>query len=196
MSMTDADPTRPWHRFPARLLAARLAAGMKQSELAAACKKGGNNQWVAQLESGKNKRQLDDVHIISAVLNVPPEWLLFGRIFGVPGAAVALGRGGANVALSPQHRIADLVLYPGAYTSRGFARSESAHLFVSLDKLQPDTRTRLYLQNVRGSLIVIRGRLRDDGCVYGVNGEELASKSVIGLCWRIRRPTNLVHPAK
>lgn len=100
---------RPWARFPARLVAARVAAGLTQVGLAQLCARSGNS-WVAMLEMGRERmpRQLDDVQMLAEAMGVPTEWLLFGHVFGRRGGPLAVGLGGDMVEAP-----ADLAVYPG-----------------------------------------------------------------------------------
>lgn len=189
MSVMDAGSSRPWARFPARLVAARLAAGMTQLGLAKACGRSGNG-WVANFESGINAlpRHLDEIYVLATALAVPPEWLLFGRMFDMPGAAVAIGLGGPPEAVDDRQRPVDLVIYGGAPLGKGHVVWATCSLDTATDEEQ------LYLLDVRGRAVVQLGVLDSrDGLLRDSAGRQIRSR-VVGTCEiSPARPTNPPH---
>lgn len=188
MSASDAVP-RPWQRFGARLVAARLANALTQLELARRCG-GRSNSWILQLESGHNALpRMDDILLLSQVLDVGPEWLLFGQTFGMPvNRRVALGVGGPSACLAPTARDADLVLYPRHWETPDGAEG-ARRLMCSCarsDIAAADTKQTAYLVDQRGRRIVASGWLSDTGEVLDRHGEPCISTRlyrVVGICW-------------
>lgn len=182
MSFRDGSSNRPWSRFPARLVAARLAAGMTQSGLAEACGRSGNG-WVANFESGVNAlpRHLDEVYLLAKALAAPAEWLLFGRMFDVQGELVALGMGGSAVPIDADGGAWELAIYPGAAEGEAVEAGTVALADCARESLLPGEEGSLYLMDVRGRALLLRGALGEDGRLVDGSGKAVKSR-VVGIC--------------
>lgn len=182
MSFRDGSSSPPWARFPARLVAARLVAGMTQSGLAEACGRSGNG-WVANFEAGANAlpRHLDDVYLLAKAMGAPAEWLLFGRMFEAKGERVAMGAGGPPWDLDANAGDWDLALYPGAAEGAAVAEGTVVLADCGQGKLIPGSEQSLYLMDVRGRALLAEGRLDAEGRLVDTSGKTLKSR-VVGTC--------------
>lgn len=189
MSSMDS-AARPWARFAARLVAARLAAGLTQLALAESCG-GRGNSWIVQLEAGTNALpRMDDVMTLARVLAVPPEWLLFGKSFEAGSdRRIALGVGGAHAVLAPRGRAAELKLYAGAWDQPDNIAISATRLLCSCareDICAPAKGPRLFLLDQRGRRLVTRGYHTAHGEVLAANGDPAVDTRlyrVAGVCW-------------
>lgn len=185
---------RPWSRFAARLVAARMRAGMTQVALAKACGDR-SNSWVVQLESGASAlpRQIEDVLRIAEVLDVGAEWLLFGKTFEAGPHRLALGVGGADVAVAPRGRNAELLLYRGAWIDETGHAVRADALLCTCDPVETAASggsRHIYLLDDRGERVVASGRLNRKGQIVDAAGQDVLTRRrarVVGLCWPASR---------
>jgi len=193
LDMTSSPPSRPWSRFPARLVAARLVAGMPQLKLAKAC--GRTNSWVANLESGLSKlpREMEDIYALAQALGVDPEWLLFGRQFALDGAQAALGLHGDSV--TGLGEAVDLVEHaPPA--AAGLTEGDLFATTCRRDDIVPTGHPGWYLRDKRGRPEYLMGVYQVDGSLLDAGGRTLATSGIVGVCSVIRRATSPARPGR
>lgn len=179
----DARST-PWHRFPARLVAARMSCGMTQLGLAKECGREGNS-WIAMLEDGSKGRmpgKMEDVRLIAEVTGVPMEWLLFGHVFGKKQGPLAIGLGGPAVEVRGM-AVSELALHPGKWLGDDAEPGGELLLvdcmpFVGNGQIGRGR----YLLDRRGEAIVMTGKLNDRRQLVDAKGELLSRSRVVGIC--------------
>lgn len=173
MSNEDTSRRFPWSRFAARLVAARLRAGLTQKGLAERCGRT-SNSWVAQLENGTSQlpKPLDEVLLLAQQLGTPVEWLLFGKVFALGDRKVAIGLGGEAIDASN----ADLAVHPGACPG-----ADTVPLLFSCHRTDISGARALHLIDCRGTASVAIGRVDAGGRLTDDAGLVIARGRVVGV---------------
>jgi len=193
----------PWARYVARLVGARLAVGMTQSALALACGKKGNS-WISMMETGQNSwpKELGDLAILAEALDVPTEWLLYGRKFGSENR-VAIGAGGPDVLLEERDPEADVAFYPGTWLQGPGGPDPFEMLLVDFNvkALPMDGPPMLLALDKRGHVVIGKGLMaqvtrpgkpdatynpRTVRRLVDANHEYLSDSPVVGKCVQLK----------